>query len=106
MHQNDNYGSGFSFPFLESVLGDVTSISFIKQLKQVTPAEREEELAKKITASKDILAKLLEFVQNAEKTSKELVQQLTEGKQLARTNSRQKESLVLTLAALDNMYAT
>ena len=71
------------FSCLESVLGDVTSISFIKQLKQVTPAERDEELAKKITASKDILAKLLEFVQNGEKTSKELVQQLTEGKHLA-----------------------
>lgn len=62
-----------------SVLGDVTSISFIKHLKQLTPAEREDELAKKISTSKDIIAKLLELVQNAQKTSKDLVQQLTEG---------------------------
>ena len=61
------------------MLGDVTSISFIKHLKQVTPAEREDELAKKIAAYKDILAKLLELVKNAETTNKDLVQQLTGG---------------------------
>ena len=57
----------------------MTSISFIKHLKQVTPAEREDELAKKIAAYKDILAKLLELVKNAETTNKDLVQQLTGG---------------------------
>ena len=61
------------------MLGDVTSISFIKHLKQVTPAEREDELAKKIATYKDILAKLLELVKNAETTNKDLMQQLTGG---------------------------
>ena len=57
----------------------MTSISFIKHLKQVTPAEREDELAKKIATYKDILAKLLELVKNAETTNKDLMQQLTGG---------------------------
>ena len=62
-----------------SVLDDMTSVSFIKHLKQVTPAEREDELTKKISVSKDIIAKLLELVKNAEKNNKDLVQQLNEG---------------------------
>jgi hypothetical protein len=57
----------------------MTSISFIKHLKQVTPAEREDELTKKISASRDIIAKLLELVKNADKNNKDLVQQLNEG---------------------------
>ena len=57
----------------------MTSVSFIKHLKQVTPAEREDELTKKISVSKDIIAKLLELVKNAEKKNKDLVQQLNEG---------------------------
>jgi hypothetical protein len=61
------------------VLDDMTSISFIKHLKQVTPAEREDELTKKISVSKDIIAKLLELVKKADKNNKDLVQQLNEG---------------------------
>jgi hypothetical protein len=61
------------------VLDDMTSISFIKHLKQVTPAEREDELTKKISVSRDIIAKLLELVKNADKNTKDLIQQLNEG---------------------------
>ena len=57
----------------------MTSISFIKHLKQVTPAEREDELTKKISASRDIIAKLLELVKNADKNNKDLIQQLSGG---------------------------
>lgn len=57
----------------------MTSISFINHLKQVTPAEREDELTKKISASRDIIAKLLELITNANKNNKELIAKLNEG---------------------------
>mgnify|MGYP002803978355 CR=1 FL=1 len=95
------------------VLDDMTSISFIKHLKQVTPAEREDELTKKISVSKDIIAKLLELVKNAEKNNKDLVQQLNEDgsveevtKDAMNSLKNENENLQKLVASLQEQHST
>ncbi|XP_028400648.1 E3 ubiquitin-protein ligase BRE1B-like [Dendronephthya gigantea] len=95
------------------VLDEMTSISFIKHLKQVTPAEREDELTKKISASRDIIAKLLELVKNAEKNNKDLVQQLNEEGSVEEVTRetmnkliKESENLQKLVASLQEQHST